>query len=154
MDISGSTITFTGNLFPIKNVPIVALTPEEEGSEELKSILREKLSWYTLEDDKQWIAVFLKGQKNMAYSKVQSLAVLLTEVLEEHYKDNEPFLILIEEDLAKVLGQSILLQLRKKRDVICIDGIKVSGGDYIDIGKPIGNGSVLPVIIKTIVFNY
>ncbi len=154
MDISGSTITFTGNLFPIKNVPIVALTPEEEGSEDLKSILREKLSWYTLEDDKQWIAVFLKGQKNMAYSKVQSLAVLLTEVLEEHYKDNEPFLILIEEDLAKVLGQSILLQLRKKRDVICIDGIKVSGGDYIDIGKPIGNGSVLPVIIKTIVFNY
>jgi len=139
MDISGSTITFTGNLFPIKNVPIVALTPEEEKSEDLKSILRKKLSWYTLEDDKQWIAVFLKGQKNMAYSKVQSLAVLLTEVLEEHYKENEPFLILIEEDLAKVLGQSILLQLKKKRDVICIDGIRVMGGDYIDIGKPIVN---------------
>ncbi|NCC79673.1 MAG: ethanolamine ammonia-lyase, partial [Clostridia bacterium] len=154
MEISGSTITFTGNLFPIKNIPIVAMTPEEEKSGNLKEILREKLSWYTLEDGKQWIAVFLKGEKNMPYRKVQELAAMLTEVLEEHFKEEEPFLVLIEEDLAKVLGQSILLSLKKKRDVICIDGIRVSGGDYIDIGKPIGNGSVLPVIIKTIVFNY
>nr|WP_242694125.1 ethanolamine ammonia-lyase reactivating factor EutA [Proteiniclasticum aestuarii] len=154
MEISGSTITFTGNLFPIKNIPIVAVTPEEEKSGNLKEILREKLSWYTLEDGKQWIAVFLKGEKNMPYRKVQELASMLTEVLEEHFKEEEPFLVLIEEDLAKVLGQSILLSLKKKRDVICIDGIRVSGGDYIDIGKPIGNGSVLPVIIKTIVFNY
>lgn len=154
MEISGSTITFTGNLFPIKNIPIVSLTPAEENSDSLKTILKEKLSWYTLEDGRQLVAVFLKGERNMSYSKVQQLAISLTQVLEEHYREDEPFMIIIQEDLAKVLGQSILLQLKTKRDVICIDGIKVSGGDYIDIGKPIGNGSVLPVIIKTIVFNY
>ncbi len=154
MEISGSTITFTGNLFPIKNIPIVSLTPKEEKSDDLKSILKEKLSWYTLEDGKQLVAVFLKGERNMSYARVQNLASTLTEVLEDHFKEDEPFLVIIEEDLGKVLGQSMLLQLKKKRDVICIDSIKVSGGDYIDIGKPIGNGSVLPVIIKTIVFNY
>lgn len=154
MEISGSTITFTGNLFPIKNIPIVSLTPKEEKSDSLKDILKEKLSWYTLEDGKELVAVFLKGERNMSYARVQILASTLTEVLEDHYKEDEPFLVIIEEDLGKVLGQSMLLQLKKKRDVICIDSIKVSGGDYIDIGKPIGNGSVLPVIIKTIVFNY
>lgn len=154
MDISGSTITFTGNLFPIKNIPIVAMTPEEENSSKFSKILKEKLSWYTLEDGKQWIALFIKGQRNMAYSRVLELSAIITEALEDHFGKEEPFIIIVEEDLAKVLGQSILLRLTKPREVICIDGIKVSGGDYIDIGKPIGNGSVLPVIIKTIVFNY
>lgn len=154
MELSGSTITFTGNLFPIKNLPIVALTREEEASDKLPEILREKLSWYTLEDRKDWIALFLHGKRNMPYREVERLAKVLTEALEEHFRDNEPFIVLIEEDLGKVLGQSILLQLKKKRDIISMDGIRVSSGDYIDIGKPIGNGSVLSVIIKTIVFNY
>lgn len=154
MDISGSTITFTGAQFPLKNLPIVALTREEETSSALKEHLKEKLSWYSLEDGKERVAVFIKGQKNMPYEEVLRLAKELTEALEEHYKKDEPLILIVEEDLAKVLGQSVLQNLKKKRDVICIDGISVSGGDYIDIGKPIGNGAVLPVIIKTIVFNY
>lgn len=154
MELSGSTITYTGNLFPIKNLPIVALTKEEEASENLPEILKEKLSWYTLEDGKDLIALFIHGKRNMPYKEVEHLAKTITTALEEHYKDDEPFIILIEEDLGKVLGQSMLLHMKKKRDIISMDGIRVSNGDYIDIGKPIGNGSVLSVIIKTIVFNY
>ena len=43
--------------------------------------------------------------------------------------------------------------LQHEKDVICIDGIKTLSGDYIDIGETIAGGQVLPVVIKTLIFN-
>ena len=73
--------------------------------------------------------------------------------LEEFIERELPLIIIVENDMAKVLGQAIYALLNFKKDVVCIDGIKVENGDYIDIGKPIAEGKVLPVVIKTLVFN-
>ncbi|HWS42996.1 MAG TPA: ethanolamine ammonia-lyase reactivating factor EutA [Pseudoflavonifractor sp.] len=37
--------------------------------------------------------------------------------------------------------------------MVCIDGLQTLSGDYADVGKPVGGGWVLPVVIKTLVFN-
>ena len=57
----------------------------------------------------------------------------------------------IREVMAKVLGQTMAPLL--EGPVLCLDGVGVDNGDYIDIGAPVANGAVLPVIIKTLVFN-
>lgn len=64
-----------------------------------------------------------------------------------------PLLLVIENDIAKALGQAIKVQLDNNKDLICIDGIATRDGDYIDVGEPIGEGGVLPVVVKTIIFN-
>ena len=64
----------------------------------------------------------------------------------------ERLIVLVEEDMAKALGHSLLKDLGYAKEVISLDSVKVENGDYIDIGRPVGQGRVVPVVVKTLVF--
>ena len=36
--------------------------------------------------------------------------------------------------------------------LLCLDGVQLPPGSYLDVAAPIANGQVLPVVIKTLVF--
>ena len=59
-------------------------------------------------------------------------------------------ILVVENDMAKVLGQA--LAARMDGPLLCLDGVGVENGDYIDIGAPVAGGAVLPVVIKTLAF--
>lgn len=154
-EISGSTITYTEDKFPIKNLPILKLSEDEENSgyENMVKVIKEKLKWFTLENELQPVAIAIKGKLNPSFVEVQKLGETLIAGMEELLKEDFPTILVIENDIAKVLGQTLYRQLDFKKEVVCIDTIKVENGDYIDIGKPLANGRVVPVIIKTLIFN-
>jgi ethanolamine utilization protein EutA len=154
-EVSGSTITYTNDAFPIKNLPILKLSMDEESgnSKELSESIKTKLNWFKLENDLQKIAIAINGQKNPSFEKVTEYAKGIVDGMSEIVEKKLPFIVIVENDMAKVLGQSIYALLNYKTDIVCIDSIKVENGDYIDIGKPIADGKVLPVVIKTLVFN-
>ncbi len=64
-----------------------------------------------------------------------------------------PLIVVVENDIGKVLGNALNVMLNNRKNVICIDSIRASSGDYIDIGEPVAGGQVLPVVIKTLIFN-
>lgn len=63
-----------------------------------------------------------------------------------------PVLVVLEQDIAKALGILLEEELQGRRKVACIDGIKVEQGDYIDLGRPVMGGLVIPVVVKTLLF--
>lgn len=154
MEISGSTITYTRDAFPIKNLPILKLNKDEEQSaSSIEQAVKTKLNWFKLEGDLQRVAIAFEGSKSPSFTLVSEYAKGLLAGMQELIQRELPLIILVENDMAKVLGQTMYHQLNYNKDVICLDSIHVENGDYIDIGKPVAEGTVLPVVVKTLVFN-
>ncbi|WP_432663239.1 ethanolamine ammonia-lyase reactivating factor EutA [Wukongibacter baidiensis] len=155
-DISGSTITFDEEVLPLKNIPILKLTKEDERQSlsKLSSTISNKLKWFRLEDDKQQVALAIKGVKNASFETIQELSNCIIRGMKEILELNLPLVIIVEHDIAKALGQSLKAGLNYKKNVVCIDSVMVENGDYVDIGNSIANGKVVPVIVKTLLFSY
>lgn len=156
VEISGSTITYTKNCFPLKNIPILKVHNgnEPEDIEKLAESIRNTLELYNLQSGGQQVALALKGVKNPKYSQLVAMAESIIGGIGEHLKTQEYLILVVENDIAKALGQTLYHMLHGKKDIISIDGINVENGDYIDIGKPLGDGRVVPVVIKTLIFNF
>ena len=155
IDISGSTINYTKDIFPLKNIPILKVSAKDEESDydRIAESVREKFRWFCHGGEEQQIALAIKGVKNPSFKQVGKIAQEVLKGLEDLIKTKLPIIVIIENDMAKALGQTLYSYLGYGRDVICIDDIRVENGDYIDIGKPLAGGRVVPVIIKTLVFN-
>ncbi len=152
-EISGSTIDYDLAILPSKNLPILKLSPEEEVSgQSIAQAIARKLRWFEVDGVLQQAAIAMTGKRSPSFKEITEVAKGIVEGAAPIYQGGMPLVVVVEHDMAKVLGQSINSLLDYRYPVLCIDAIRVDQGDYIDIGKPIANGSVLPVVIKTLVF--
>ncbi len=153
-EVSGSTIHYAPGQLPVKNVPILKVSPEEEASlETLKASIQNQLPLYMPEGRAEAIAIAFLGEKRTGFAQIQALAAAIIEAAKEVIDSGFPLILVVETDIGKVLGNALHVLLNHKKEVICIDGVHTSSGDYIDIGEPVAGGRVLPVVIKTLIFN-
>ena len=152
-ELSGSTIYYRDIAFPLKNLPILKLTGEEERGDAaaLAQCIRDKLGWFADEGGLSPLALALRGEGNPSYARVDELARGIAGGLEPLRAQGIAPVVLVEADQAKVLGQA--MAQRVEGPLLCLDSVGVDNGDYIDIGAPVAGGAVLPVVIKTLVFN-
>ena len=146
-ELSGSTVFYDGVEFPLKNLPVVQMEAEEEDlpSEVLARRIREKLSLFDTQGEPAVLG--LRGKENPKFAELCKLADGLALGLRP--RQSGPVIIAVEADMGKSLGQALHMLL-PRQGLLCLDGLRLSDGSYLDIGAPIAGGQVFPVVIKTL----
>ena len=145
-ELSGSTIFYEKATFPLKNLPVATLPEDAENDEphRLADEIRARLALFP----DQLAVIALKGKQNPKFSELCKLAEGIALALREEKR--QPLVIAVESDMGKALGQAVGARL-PNTPLICLDRVHLPNGAYLDIGAPIADGQVLPVVIKTLV---
>lgn len=154
MGISGSTVYVKPEMLPIRNIP-VAKPYWNEFPTDLKTYKDKILSVVNKYENSikhNGLAIGIPCPKDLSFENIERMAKGIFEVWKEALDKTKPLIIIVEKDIAKVLGQTIQIVSNNEMKYICIDSIYVNDGDYIDVGRPISKDDVVPVIIKTLVF--
>ena len=152
--ISGSTITYSDDIFPLKNIPVIKLDEELQEAcfaGETEPVIR-RIQWVLGQNDEEHFILAMPGQRNPGYMEMKRAAASIRQIMDRVQPPGEPILLVIESDIAKAMGQMIRQQPDLKRQVVAIDSIHVEDGEYVDMGKPMMNGMVIPVVVKTLIF--
>ena len=152
--ISGSTITYSDDIFPLKNIPVIKLDEELQEAcfaGETEPVIR-RIQWVLGQNDEEHFILAMPGKRNPGYTEMKRVAASIRQIMDRVQPPGEPILLVIESDIAKAMGQMIRQQPDLKRQVVAIDSIHVEDGEYDQMGKPMMNGMVIPVVVKTLIF--
>ena len=134
--LSGSTVYAQGVSLPVKNLPVITFSQEEQQS----SSLSEQITRRIQEQDSPPVLYF-PGFQGASYDQVSRLADAIAQASTGDMR------ICLQQDMAKALGQALKLR-HPHQGVLCLDGLTLSEGDYLDVGTPVG--PTFPVVIKTL----
>ena len=152
--LSGSTIWADASILPLKNIPVVRvelpLFQEKDNIENISTAIKSALKRWDILHETDYFSLSLDFDFNLDYDQLTNLALGLKSIA-NGLPLFLPLIVVIRKDYAQVLGQT-LKPLVGDRPLLIIDQVGLSEGDYIDIGIPLMDGRVVPLVIKTLIF--
>jgi len=151
-ELSGSTIYVSdSDVLPFRDVPAILLTETDDYYSVTSEILT-KAEKYLSQDSQYMPAIVVPKAFGNSYDRIKRLTLAIAEAVKK-LTQKGPLIIICEDDIGKAFGNLLKNALSKARPVVSIDQLTMKEGDYIDIGTPLYDGGVVPVVIKTLVFS-
>ena len=155
VNVSGSTVFIDATMLPLRNIPVAKITWEDiphnlEGV--IKSIY-DVIQRYKLPTKTSPLAIWVPSPKECSFDNIEKMAKGIYHAWGMVSTTENPLVILVEKDIGKVLGQTLYCVSKGTLKFISIDSINIGEGDYIDVGNPISEDDVVPIVIKTLVFS-
>ena len=149
--LSGSTIWAERQILPIKNVPVIRPTIQDDlHPSSIASAISAAVRRWDVHVATDPFAIALELNRSLDYTLLTQLANGLKE-FSNNMPPERPLIVIIERDYAQALGQT-LKGLAPERSLLVIDQVGLAEGDYIDVGTPLMDGRVVPLSVKTLIF--
>ncbi|MGH8891988.1 MAG: ethanolamine ammonia-lyase reactivating factor EutA [Actinomycetes bacterium] len=157
VQVSGNTVGLSGTaVLPLRNLPVlfprVSLAGDVAAPEVAGAIVAAARR-FDAEDGTQAVAIGLRWEGDPEYPRLRALAEGVVAGLSRHLAADQPLVVLLDGDLARSLGRLLTEELGVRQPVVCLDGVRLEEFDYVDIGEIIRPAGVVPVIIKSLLFD-
>lgn len=154
MGISGSTVFVKPEMLPIRNIPVAKIHWNDFPKDEfkIKESIITAVKRYDGSLKQNALAISLPCPGELSFENIERMAYGIYGAWQEVMDPKNPLVVIVEQDIGKVLGQTLQIISSGAMKFISIDSIQVKDGDYIDIGRPLSKDDVVPVIIKTLLF--
>lgn len=149
VNVSGSTISVADESLPLRNVPAIYPEIKQDLNGDVYYTWRKMAGNYT-ESLYKTVALVVPALPDTSFKTITRLAENITAELE--LIAGYPKVIVTQQDIAKVLGQTLLRLMGNTVPLVCLDGISLKMGDFLDIAEPLPVQAAVPVIVKTLVF--
>ncbi len=88
-----------------------------------------------------------------SYPQVELFAKSIEAALPCSMANNIPIILIFEGDIACSVGNVIRRETTLKTNLLTLDELDLTEGDWIDIGSPLVENQVFPVTVKSLVFH-
>jgi ethanolamine utilization protein EutA len=151
VQVSGDTLFLSDpDLLPLRDLAAVAVRPEAPKADAIAAEIQRGIA--RLDRDDGRFAVAVAWRHGPAYSALRELCAGIADGTRALLDGRRPLVVVLDADVAGIVGQMLRDELGVVGPVICVDQIVLSDLDFIDLGAPIPEKSVVPVVVKSLVF--
>ncbi|WP_067935019.1 ethanolamine ammonia-lyase reactivating factor EutA [Alicyclobacillus kakegawensis] len=156
VQVSGNTIFLSSpRVLPVRNVPVLhppcdldsAINPVAMGKQILDHFHR-----FDLEEGNSDVALSFHFGGLPTYDRMHALCEGLCHGLPTSFRGRRQVTMLFDSDIAKTVGHLLQEEFGVKCPLLILDGIHLHDFDYVDIGRKIEPAGVVPVTVKSLVF--
>ena len=158
LQVSGST-TFmstdvTEEFLPLRNIPIVVpnITREILEVEIISQEIKNALLRLDISEGKDLFALAFDDPVRTVYDKLIIFTRGIVEALPQTINKNKPIILVFNTDIGNSVGNVMKRETGIQNKILSIDEITLSEGTFIDIGRPIVENRVFPVVVKSLIF--
>jgi ethanolamine utilization protein EutA len=152
--VSGIT-TFRSTSFklPIRNLPVISpyIKRGNGSSDYILKQVTDALKRTDIIQGETPIVLAFSNPVGMQYRELKSFTEGLASALKPQTQVNAPIILVFEKDIGNSVG-NVLKRETGMGNVLSIDEVSLKEGDFIDIGEPITENSIYPVVVKSLVF--
>lgn len=155
VQLSGDTIFLSDPApLPLRSVPVAAVGGIKElSASAVEQSVRQAMHRLDLDEDgDERFALAVHWHHGADYASLHALCAGIVEAV-PGVKDGRPLLLVVDADVAGIIGALLQQEFQVRGSIICIDQVQLREFDYIDIGRPLPAQSVVPVVVKSLVFH-
>jgi ethanolamine utilization protein EutA len=156
LQVSGSTTFLSSGLtYPLRNLPVIEpfIATRRPTMNDVKDAIERALSRFDLVEGVDPLILAFNNSVRPSYENLKEFATGIISALPNSIKNKKPIFMCFDADIGNSVGNVMKRETGIQNELLSIDEIKLKEGDFIDIGEPIIEDVVVPVVIKTLVFD-